>query len=76
MAAKPVLVFSDRYSVMGPPNGCKGLCEGTGWIPVKLRDTMDPRLRKLWEMAEAEKHSPDGWHFVRCPDCHPQKKSS
>jgi hypothetical protein len=30
---KPQIEFIDRYSVFGPPNGCKGDCEGTGFIP-------------------------------------------
>lgn len=44
--------FVDRYTAMGPPNGCKGPCEGTGWVPVigppgdSRRTFWAPRLGK------------------------------
>ncbi|WP_433357669.1 hypothetical protein ACQP25_44730 (plasmid) [Microtetraspora malaysiensis] len=34
-----------------------------------IEDEPDPRLRALWEQAEAEDPADDGWHFVRCPAC-------
>jgi hypothetical protein len=63
-----------RYSALGMPTPdvrtmCHGQCEGTGWIPCKSDDS-SPILRGLWLAAEAEKRTDDGWHFVRCPDCH------
>ena len=71
--------FTDRYKALGIPypdleTMCKGQCEGTGWIPVRLdfhpgRDELEPELKKLWEEAEAEEPSEDGYHFVKCPDC-------
>jgi len=40
------VVVADRYSVFGPPNGCDGPCEGTGWVPV-CPPLGDPR-RTFW----------------------------
>ena len=60
--------FVSRYSVFGPPNGCKEQCEGTGYIPIHARET-DPLLAWLWLMCEFRKHSFDPWHFVPCPAC-------
>jgi len=65
--------FTDRYQALGmpyphPDTMCKGQCEGTGWVPVNADET-DPVFRGLWQEAEAESPSDDGWHFVQCPDC-------
>jgi hypothetical protein len=49
---------------------CRGQCEGTGMVPVKLREETDQRFVSLWHEAEAKEPTDDGWHFVRCPDCH------
>lgn len=67
------LIFSDRYDALGikppkPGECCPGLCEGTGYVPIKS-DESRPRFRRLWEIAEAKEHAADGWHFVVCPDC-------
>ena len=79
--------FTDRYQALGIiPNGCKGQCEGTGWVPVFIaegdqlrgggdvcrpsRSEIDPHLRLAWQEAEVVEPSPDGWHFVVCLDCH------
>lgn len=61
--------FTSRYDALGPPNGCTGDCEGTGWVPTQ---TGDPAYQALWDAAHAKPHSEpcDGWHFVRCPQCH------
>jgi len=69
--------FTSRYDVLGPPNGCDGDCEGTGWIPVRESDT-DPTLAALWQAAHAKPHGEpcDGWHFVPCPKCHPAPPST
>jgi hypothetical protein len=32
-------------------------------------DDMEEPYRSLWLIAETEKHSADGWHFVVCPVC-------
>lgn len=69
------LQVSDRYDVLGPPNGCKGQCEGTGLIPICEGDSNET-LAKLWEAAEADSHAEDGWHFVKCPDCSTPDKSA
>jgi hypothetical protein len=77
--------FTCRYDVLGPPNGCRGACEGTGWIPhfeaiyrssprQVLRhgprpDDEPPIYRVLWFLAEAKAPTDDGWHFLPCPDC-------
>jgi hypothetical protein len=77
------LKFTSRYDVFGPPNGCKGQCEGTGFIPhsepceanakqsVRAAVTQDepPIYRVLWYLAEAKAATDDGWHFIPCPDC-------
>lgn len=70
---------TDRYDILGPPNGCKGPCEGTGWVPVKGRNMTtegiqspletDPVLLALWNKAEEENPTTDGYHFVPCPTC-------
>ncbi len=59
-----------RYDILGPPNGCDGPCEGTGWVPLQRGET-DPILARLWQQAEEREHSDDGWHFVACPKCTP-----
>lgn len=66
--------FTDRYQALGipypdPDTMCKGDCEGTGVVPVKGDDLLDPRYRKAWDEAEAKEHADDGWHFVQCPEC-------
>ena len=82
MSAEIELV--DRYSFLGPPSGCPGPCEGTGWVPVycafadmsRLSDERfpykserDPELRRRWLEADRRGPSRDGWHFVKCPLC-------
>lgn len=66
--------FTDRYQALGIPypdaeTMCLGMCEGTGFVPVKKDEEQDERFIALWEEAEKEKPSDDGWHFVKCPDC-------
>ncbi len=41
-------------------------CEGVGTVPVQQNDRA---YRGLWEAAEAEEPSEDGWHFVCCAHC-------
>jgi hypothetical protein len=65
-----------------PETMCHGQCEGTGFIPVNFRepgpgdcyhvysDEKDALYRPLWEAAEAESPSDDGYQFIKCPDCH------
>ena len=79
---------TDRYKALNipypdPETMCKGMCEGTGAIPVYMKkgdkdggdnfvvgeDETDECLIKLWEEMEKEKQCDDGWHFVKCPDC-------
>lgn len=63
---------------------CKGECEGSGVVPVYVhtekQTSKDPSfvhcesetnevLLKLWDKLEKEEHSPNGWHFVECPEC-------
>lgn len=76
MAKKVGLEITDRYQALGiqrpnPETMCQGQCEGTGIVPVSRKES-DPVFKSLWE--EAEKQHPnlpdDGWHFVKCPDCH------
>lgn len=38
----------------------------TIWAPP---EECDPRMIALWDEAEREAQTDDGWHFVRCPDC-------
>jgi hypothetical protein len=68
--------FTSRYDVLGPPNGCKGECEGTGLIPIHATEA-DPLLRLLWLMQEARQPNDpeDSWHFVVCPTCQPTHDS-
>lgn len=80
--------FMDRYSALGidppsPETVCKGHCEGTGVIPIYMKegdprtspklargpDEDDPELIRRWREAEKEEPSDDGYHFVTCPDC-------
>lgn len=66
--------FTDRYQALGIPypdaeTMCLGMCEGTGYVPVKKDEEDDKRLVELWEEQEKIEPSDDGWHFVLCPDC-------
>jgi hypothetical protein len=47
---------------------CQGECEGSGIVPVHKHEREEP-WRTLWEAQEALLPTPDGWHFVRCPEC-------
>lgn len=74
--AKDNYVITDRYDALGmappdPATMCHGQCEGTGFVSVHpdMEGDLDPRLVQLWDDAEAEDHSIDGWHFVVCPEC-------
>lgn len=65
--------FTDRYQALGIPypdqkTMCHGHCEGTGWVPIKKDETMEP-WKTLWLKAEEENPTDDDWHFVKCPDC-------
>ena len=65
--------ITSRYGTTLEPfpnlkNICKGQCEGTGFVPIHEQDHSRP-WRGLWLAAEKKKHSTDGWHFVKCPDC-------
>lgn len=67
-------VATDRYDALGIPRPdpkicCDGQCEGTGVVPISSDDEEEP-WRTLWLNAEAVKPTDDGWHFVKCPDCH------
>lgn len=66
-----------------PETVCQGECEGTGWVPIFSNESgtrdrtslmptteTDPRMVALWREAEQVNHTADGWHFVKCPDCH------
>jgi len=69
---KKKFIFTDRYQALGipypnPETMCKGLCEGTGFVPCKKDDNAP--FRALWSKAEKKHPSDDGWHFVKCPDC-------
>ena len=61
-------VFTSRYDALGPPNGCDGQCEGTGFVPIHADET-DPEWKAVWDESEKENPTDDGWHFVRCPKC-------
>ena len=76
--------FTDRYGG-NPPSwlrGCFGDCEATGFYPICNRDKQKGDLRlnmklqepnySLWWKAhnDALVHDCDGWHFVKCNDCH------
>lgn len=81
-----MIEFSDRYSALGiprpdPKTVCRGKCEGTGMVPLKLAyargNSIEHReYRKRWREAcaqpEAHDHGRercDGWHFVKCVSC-------
>jgi hypothetical protein len=72
--------FTDRYRALGipypnPKTICEGQCEGTGFVPI-ASDERDTKFKRLWDAAEAEEHSEDGWHLVKCPDCNGTGKRS
>ncbi len=60
---------------------CDGQCNGTGVIPVYVRQKIDEteglwcdsegdeELIALWLQQEYLKPSTDGWHWVKCPTC-------
>jgi len=65
-----------------PETVCPGQCEGLGRVPVFMPDEIeiesgqcrperesDFALVVAWRMAEEQKHSTDGYHFVVCPTC-------
>jgi len=52
-----------------PAAFCRGACEGTGLVAIRAQET-DPTWKKLWDEAEEAEHTVDGWHFVKCPECH------
>lgn len=65
-----------------PETMCKGSCEGTGYVPIYNiemcgENDCHPADSKpligidleLWNNAEQENPTDDGWHFVKCPDC-------
>lgn len=56
--------FSSRYHALGIKVSagsalCEGLCEGTGFIPVRYDET-DIELKALWLKAHKEAHSIKG----------------
>lgn len=82
--SKPLdLEYSDRYTILGPPNGCAEQCEGTGFVPIYMSkgdkrddsnlatgpDEDNPLWIAAWEKAEETNPADDGWHFVQCPAC-------
>lgn len=62
--------FTSRYgsSLPDPATMCHAECEGTGWVPIH-RDDMEEPWHTLWQEAEAQAPTDDGYHFVRCPTC-------
>lgn len=74
------MILISRYDVL-PYNECKGMCEGTGFVPVYMHygdlrgedcrrpDETNSELIYLWWEAEDKSPTEDGWHFVRCPLC-------
>jgi len=66
-----------------PKTCCKGHCEGTGYVPIEnpdwikennpngcyLEEGWEEPWITLWNEAEEEHPTDDGWHFVVCPDC-------
>jgi hypothetical protein len=54
----PVFIDTSAAATKRGASGCR---------PVD--EELDPRLRELWQQAEATHPTDDGWHFVRCPDC-------
>ena len=75
-----IIEWVDRYgcfSLVDPETVCKGDCEGMGVVPVYRNfggegwaSEKDPAYRALWDEAEANNPTEDGWHFVPCIDCH------
>jgi len=65
-----VIEWKDRYNgrYPDPETVCLGPCDGMGCFPLSRNDR-NPQYKKLWEEAEENKPSEDGWHFVKCPDC-------
>ncbi len=65
--------FTDRYGGRPPSwlRACHGECEAMGYVPVDKAHPIEGRWFELWLRAhDAEEHECDGWHFVKCPDCH------
>ena len=58
--------YNERYP--NPETICLGPCDGMGCFPVN-RNNKKADYKRLWDEAEKEKPSDDGWHIVRCPDC-------
>lgn len=72
--------FTDRYQALGipypnPDTVCQGQCEGTGLVPIH-KDEDDPVFKALWIEADKVATTDDGWHFVKCPDCHGRGKKA
>jgi hypothetical protein len=62
------VIYEDRYSIVGPPNGCRGPCNGMGFVPVQGIEA-DPVLYGRWLELEQRSPADDGRHFVICPVC-------
>jgi hypothetical protein len=77
---KTQIEFTDRYGGRTPSwlRSCHGDCEAMGVVPVSnpladLQVDHGPHkyyyVDKWWD-AENKEHAEDGWHFVKCPECH------
>lgn len=63
------MAIRERQKILGSNYGnCDGPCYGSGFIPIHRNETEDP-YHLLWEQAEKELCSFEGWHWVKCPYC-------
>ena len=68
--------FTDRYGGNVPSwlRGCFGPCEAMGFYPVNDPElTVEPtdyERSQINERIAAGKIEPDGWYFIKCPECH------
>ena len=79
--SKLKIEFDDRYQALGIPypdekTCCQGDCEGTGLVPIDIRDETDPVYIRLWNETEVKNPNEpgDNWHFVTCPRCNGTRK--
>ena len=65
-----IIDFTDRYGgkYPDPETICLGPCEGMGCFPLHRNESRIEYIA-LWEEAEKEQQSDNGWHFVKCPEC-------
>ncbi|CAK0743134.1 hypothetical protein CCP1ISM_160014 [Azospirillaceae bacterium] len=43
--------------------------DGKSHLSLTDKTPLEPAILALWQAAEVENPTDDGWHFIECPDC-------